>query len=180
MLYFFLVWKHPCLSSLFALGFFPLFSLLEKQILQFAGCGWHLPEDLHIDISTLDHWGTCLCKVLCIFAHLKGNSDHISPVKNPEHHFSILTTQLKCPSHLRHDKRILAPGESKAQISFHLACSHKIFFPCWIVTVSIKIYGLPNMLKWLFRPHHHQEKANRICLIYLNRDGRKLGGDCSI
>lgn len=47
MLYFFLVWKHPCLSSLFALGFFPLFSLLEKQILQFAGCGWHLPEDLH-------------------------------------------------------------------------------------------------------------------------------------
>lgn len=137
---FFLVWKHPCLSSLFALGFFPLLSLLETHILQFSGCGWHLPEGLHRAISTPGHWGTSFCKALCISAHLKGHSDHISPVKNPEHHFSILMTQLKCPSHL-HQVRQENSGPQGAQspnfISFSLQ-SHDFFFFVELLLVALR------------------------------------------
>lgn len=134
----FLVWRHPCLSSLFVLGFFPLLSLLEKQILQFAGCGWHLPEGLHTAISTLGHWGTSSCKAFCISAQLKGHSDHVSPVKNPEHRFSVshMITQLKCPSHI-HQVWQEDSGPQGAQssnlISFSLQ-SWDFFFFCWIIT----------------------------------------------
>lgn len=81
--------------------------------------------------------------------------------------------------YVKWDKGILAHRERRALISFHLAPRHRTSLSAELLLDSIKMYGLPNMFKWLFGPHHHREKANKICPIHLNRDGKEVGGDGS-
>lgn len=170
---------HPCLLSV------SLLLLVAVKDSKFSRYGWHLPEGLHISYQHFGSLRYC-CKSFCIFA-----PSSLCPAKGiwtmaPHWRSPSITSPAwlrSSHSHLiyiKWDKGIRVHGEQSALISFHLACSHKTSFSVELFLASIKMYGLPNMFKWLFGPRHYQKKANKICPIYLNSDGRELGGDGSL
>lgn len=174
--WFLLVWKHPRLSSLFALGFSPPVYCQKSRLKVFqvwlassSGFAHQLPYH-QIPLRCFLHF--CPPKGVQTTALQWRNLNIISP--------SWLHSLNAHLIYIKWDKGILAHREQRALISFHLACSHRTSFSVELLLDSIKMYGLPNMFKWLFGPHHPREKANKICPIYLNRDGRELGGDSSI
>lgn len=172
--WFLLLWKHPCLSPLFAHSFSPPVYCKKKQIPSFPGIFQRVCSSAISTFgSPLQYWlHFCSPRGIQIMA-LQWRILHIiSP--------SWLHSSNAHLIHIKWDKGLLAHREHRALISFHLACSHKTTFSDELLLDSFKMYGLPNVFKWLFGPHHQPEKANTICPIYLNRDGRELGGEGGI